>query len=473
MTEGLEVIIKYRGAKYNQVASPATTSSEFAILKKDLAHLRVHSPSQKNVRRVNGSFILHWPTAGTSPKVEGLADSLHTRWFKLCSDDPEALKLREFLSMYAFSVRSTRGSDRETLLAGTLIRSTARPEQASQDAPPGLFADRLSVEIAQQPVSVPVPTYSSPVKPQPPAPTPALPPPPKLPPSAPRLDRQPPHLKRRLSPVEGPSSLTRQKLDAPEVQNAISSRSINTQLQHPPTSPRANRKRGSSTPGDATKAFPQIMRDDVKPLTHTHMAPPLPPEPRTTSPSPPREPGEVTPHTPLAFPAPVSGPSSSNSGLRPPPPSRPTLSTPRPASPYPSSPSSGGGDPHASRLRDRDVSRLMRELWDTRRQLTAMQAREQVILDDLERLGARPDSAGTGADRNAVSRDGALSRSPLSRARDLMLAELSRLEAELKTEKTKRARAERALDDVERECRAPFVVPALFQAFVNISELSS
>ena len=72
MAEGLEVVIKYRGAKYNKVASPATVSAEFAILKKDLAHLRVHSPSQKNVRRVNGSFILHWPAAGTSPKVERL-----------------------------------------------------------------------------------------------------------------------------------------------------------------------------------------------------------------------------------------------------------------------------------------------------------------------------------------------------------------------------------------------------------------
>jgi len=73
MAEGLEVTIKYRGEKYNQVASPATPSSGFAILKKDLAHLRVHSPSQRNVQRANGSFILHWPTAGTSPKVAGLA----------------------------------------------------------------------------------------------------------------------------------------------------------------------------------------------------------------------------------------------------------------------------------------------------------------------------------------------------------------------------------------------------------------
>jgi hypothetical protein len=71
MTEGLEVVIKYKDAKYQQVASPTLThNAEIAILKKDLAHLRVHSPSQKNVRRVDGSFVLHWPSAGTSLKVD-------------------------------------------------------------------------------------------------------------------------------------------------------------------------------------------------------------------------------------------------------------------------------------------------------------------------------------------------------------------------------------------------------------------
>ncbi|KAG8221484.1 hypothetical protein J3R82DRAFT_1697 [Butyriboletus roseoflavus] len=436
MGEGLEVIIKYRGAKYNQVASPISSSSELAILKKDLAHLRVHSPSQKNVRRVNGSFILHWPMAGTSPKVEGLADSLHMRWFKLCSDDPEALKLREFLSIESITLTQD----------GVLIRSTAGAE-----APPGSLAERLNVplpEIAQQPT--PTPIHSLPVKPQPPAPAP---PPPKLPPSAPRLDRQPSHMKRRMSVVEDPSSLA-----VPEAQTTTTLRSIKAQPQptHLPTSPRAGRRRGSSTPGDATKASPQPAQDEATPLTHSH-APTLPilSEPETIPRSPPREHGERTSHTPLPIPTPVSGRSPLGSGPRPPP-HRPTVPNPAPASPYPSSSSSGNGDGHASCRRDRDVSRLTRELWDTRRQLTAMRAREQVILDDLERVGARPESAGSGADRNGVSQD-----------------ELLRLEAELRAERTRRVRAERALSDVERECRAPFVVPALYQAFIRISELSN
>ncbi|KAF8444021.1 hypothetical protein L210DRAFT_948411 [Boletus edulis BED1] len=166
MAEGLEVTIQYRGAKCIQVAAPATPSSEFAILKKDLAHLRVHSPSQRNVRRVNGSFILHWPSAGTSLNVQGLVDTLHTRWFKLCSDDPEALKLREFLSIESITLKQD----------GLLIRSTAGAEQPSQDVPSGTLAGRLArplLEFVQQPATLSVP---APSRPPPPIPLPRLPP---------------------------------------------------------------------------------------------------------------------------------------------------------------------------------------------------------------------------------------------------------------------------------------------------------
>ena len=55
----------------------------------------------------------------------------------------------------------------------------------------------------------------------------------------------------------------------------------------------------------------------------------------------------------------------------------------------------------------------------------------------------------------------------------MMWTELSRVEADLRAERSRRVSAERALSDVERECRAPFVVPALYQAFMSISELSS
>ncbi|KAG1723189.1 uncharacterized protein EDB91DRAFT_1063543 [Suillus paluster] len=45
------------------------------------------------------------------------------------------------------------------------------------------------------------------------------------------------------------------------------------------------------------------------------------------------------------------------------------------------------------------------------------------------------------------------------------------VEAELQQERMQRLRAEHMLSNVERECRVPFVVPALFQAFRRISEL--
>lgn len=70
MGKGLEVTIMYRGTKYDQVAAATIPSSESAILKKDLTYLRVHSPSQENVRRVDGSFVLNWPTAGTRPSLK-------------------------------------------------------------------------------------------------------------------------------------------------------------------------------------------------------------------------------------------------------------------------------------------------------------------------------------------------------------------------------------------------------------------
>lgn len=52
-------------------------------------------------------------------------------------------------------------------------------------------------------------------------------------------------------------------------------------------------------------------------------------------------------------------------------------------------------------------------------------------------------------------------------------ARLAMVEKELLDEKRRRAEVESALQDVERECREPFVVPALLQAFVSISKLTT
>ena len=47
------------------------------------------------------------------------------------------------------------------------------------------------------------------------------------------------------------------------------------------------------------------------------------------------------------------------------------------------------------------------------------------------------------------------------------------VEQELGEERMQRIRAEDALKDIRRECREPFVVPALFEAFLMISNVTS
>lgn len=47
------------------------------------------------------------------------------------------------------------------------------------------------------------------------------------------------------------------------------------------------------------------------------------------------------------------------------------------------------------------------------------------------------------------------------------------VENELRAERKRREEAEAALNDIERECREPFIVPALFEAFVSISRITS
>jgi hypothetical protein len=50
---------------------------------------------------------------------------------------------------------------------------------------------------------------------------------------------------------------------------------------------------------------------------------------------------------------------------------------------------------------------------------------------------------------------------------------LQTVEAALAVEKKGREVAEKSLADVERECRAPFVVPALLQTFMKISQIGN
>ncbi|KAF8838178.1 hypothetical protein BDN67DRAFT_1013282 [Paxillus ammoniavirescens] len=442
MAGGLEVVIKYKDAKYQQVASPTLShNAEIAILKKDLAHLRVHSPSQKNVRRVDGSFVMHWPSAGTSLKVDeaSVPDTLYTRWIKLCTNDPESLKLREFLSIESItltqecvdlSLSLSAFVDIECILSsGAVIATTSKLEEAHEDVPETSLAARLGDPLREVPepfVAVSVVPSSPPTKP-----SSSLQ---KPPPTAPRLERErlsrPQYPKRPLgSSRESSPSPVRRKMDSVALQNLdksiVALRSLSTTLQDNtcPAPSRDDQQWESLGSWNSSSPSPLIGDTGTLAASDTTQRPlPSLEEPRYL---------DVRLSVPETPKSPLPLPSKSFS--------RPEASSHRGSS---ASADNGNYSQQSSR-----VSHLTRELWDTRRQLMAMQAREKVILEDLNKLGARP-------------------QIPASE-------DISKLKAELRQERIHRIRAERALHDVERECREPFVVPALFQAFMNISELSS
>ncbi|KAG1874887.1 hypothetical protein F4604DRAFT_722837 [Suillus subluteus] len=101
------------------------------------------------------------------------------------------------------------------------------------------------------------------------------------------------------------------------------------------------------------------------------------------------------------------------------------------------------------------TSRLTRNLWDTRREMTALRARETDLIASLRHLAAP---------RHILESGQAQKSSELE-------ARLAEVENELRQERYKRLRAERGLNEIEAEKRAPFVVPALFQAFLMVSEI--
>ncbi|KAG0697562.1 hypothetical protein DFH29DRAFT_856818 [Suillus ampliporus] len=107
------------------------------------------------------------------------------------------------------------------------------------------------------------------------------------------------------------------------------------------------------------------------------------------------------------------------------------------------------------------ISQLTRDLWDTRREMTALQARETDLVASLSRLNAPLHILETGQAKKPTSGDYFLASFKL----------LAQVESELQQERNKRIQAERGLSEIERESRAPFVVPALLRAFLNLSEM--
>ncbi|KAH7890521.1 hypothetical protein F5I97DRAFT_1922978 [Phlebopus sp. FC_14] len=416
MVAGLEVTIKYKGPKYFHVASSSLSHrAEVAILKKDLSYLRVHPPSQKNVRRVDGAFVLRWPTASTGILGSNVPDTLYTRWMRLSGNDPESRSLRATLSIE--SITLTR---EQALFSGRPIGPNAG-EQHGNGPPPTSPVTTRGSHCAEP--------FMSPKEPQASA-APLHPPP-----GEPRRDRERHALKRPLSSGERSPSPVRRKMDETTLQKLNTSMDVLASLNGNLQSHGRSASPHTAAAGALSSSTVEVATGDIQgPETVIWAA---------QNPDPPKAP--QTPEEPAERAKPIMIP----------PPRVPRKSV----SPnIPGSKSSGGRSNSISHASDKEsVNRLSREVWDIRRQITALQAREKVVSQELNRLGVRPSPP---------------SSEPKSESRDDIESRLARAEEELRKERAKRLRAERALEDVERECTAPFIVPALYQAFMSISELS-
>ncbi|KAG7096650.1 hypothetical protein E1B28_004066 [Marasmius oreades] len=121
---------------------------------------------------------------------------------------------------------------------------------------------------------------------------------------------------------------------------------------------------------------------------------------------------------------------------------------------------------------DQRISQLTAELEEVRKRLATELARETVIIHHLTRLSAtvptRPEIL--------VPHSSSSSNTPASGDFATVKAIEARLEfaeKQLEEERGRRKAIEDSLKDVQRECREPFVVPALLDAFLKISTLSS
>ncbi|PSR82070.1 hypothetical protein PHLCEN_2v6140 [Hermanssonia centrifuga] len=118
---------------------------------------------------------------------------------------------------------------------------------------------------------------------------------------------------------------------------------------------------------------------------------------------------------------------------------------------------------------------LNRELWDVRRQITALRARETKILDELGRDHA-PEPAESLAAKNGPSEDKSKAMEAENRSlRDQLQRETLRrklVEEACENERRRRKLAEDTLDDARREYDEPLVVPAMMDAFERIAQLT-
>lgn len=121
---------------------------------------------------------------------------------------------------------------------------------------------------------------------------------------------------------------------------------------------------------------------------------------------------------------------------------------------------------------------MTREVWDVRREITALREREASLMQRLERA-KNPDPQ---AEPLRRERPWSPEAHGLPSVEDEIAALRAQLKVEtearhtaetaLQAERRRREFAERVVADARRECAAPFVVPALMDALIKIAELS-
>ncbi|KAF5364574.1 hypothetical protein D9758_005520 [Tetrapyrgos nigripes] len=144
-----------------------------------------------------------------------------------------------------------------------------------------------------------------------------------------------------------------------------------------------------------------------------------------------------------------------------------------------------------ARQREDMIHYLEEELESVQRQLWHGMHRQDEILEKLKELGASEMSMGvmlqvagvgspkrmkksTGEAEREVDNTVQTSTTEIAPGSDiLMKTRLQLAEKKFEAEKTRRMKLENTLKEIEKECREPFIVPALLDAFMMISELSN
>ncbi|KAH7926592.1 hypothetical protein BV22DRAFT_1032730 [Leucogyrophana mollusca] len=136
MPERLEITVKYRGEKADQLTS-ANDGLAWTILRKDLIKLRAHLPSQRTLRHIGATFCFSWILESSPGDKRSTGhESVLRKWQKLSSDnEPELREIRQSLSIESITV-VTSAVDSPEAAPSASKTLPSRPEPHRSQAPP-------------------------------------------------------------------------------------------------------------------------------------------------------------------------------------------------------------------------------------------------------------------------------------------------------------------------------------------------